>query len=90
MPIETLRVVLGDQLSRSIAALSDLDVERNAALMAEIMANAARADWRMWPRARDVQRAHSAPIERSHSGCQGQCDGGGAAKAANTFGWPPT
>ena len=36
-PIETLRVVLGDQVSRRIAALSDLDPCRDVVLMAEVM-----------------------------------------------------
>ena len=32
----TLRVILGDQLTRSVAALSDLDVARDVVLMAEV------------------------------------------------------
>ncbi len=35
--IGTLRVVLGDQLSRSLSALSDLDPARDVVLMAEVM-----------------------------------------------------
>jgi len=38
MAIETLRVVLGDQVSRSIAALADLDPQHDVVLMAEVMA----------------------------------------------------
>lgn len=34
----TLRVVLGDQLSRSLSALADLDPERDTVLLAEVMA----------------------------------------------------
>ena len=37
MPVETLRIVLGDQLSRSVAALSDLDLDKDMVLMAEVM-----------------------------------------------------
>ena len=38
MAIGTLRVVLGDQLSWSLSALSDLDPARDVVLMAEVMA----------------------------------------------------
>jgi deoxyribodipyrimidine photolyase-related protein len=37
MAIETLRIVLGDQLSHSLSALSDLDPARDVVLMAEVM-----------------------------------------------------
>jgi deoxyribodipyrimidine photolyase-related protein len=36
-PIETLRIILGDQLSPSVAALSDLDPRYDVVLMAEVM-----------------------------------------------------
>ncbi len=36
-PIETLRVVLGDQVSRGIAALADLDPRHDVVLLAEVM-----------------------------------------------------
>ncbi|WP_428483716.1 cryptochrome/photolyase family protein [Rhodopila sp.] len=45
MPTETLRVVLGDQLSRSIAALSDLDPARDVVLMAEVIGECAVAPY---------------------------------------------
>lgn len=37
MAVETLRVVLGDQVSRSLSALSDLDPRHDVVLMAEVM-----------------------------------------------------
>ena len=37
MAVKTLRIVLGDQLSRSVAALSDLDPGQDIVLMAEVM-----------------------------------------------------
>ena len=37
MTVETLRVVLGDQLSHSLSALSDLDPAHDVVLMAEVM-----------------------------------------------------
>ena len=37
MAIDTLRVILGDQLSRHVSALSDLDPARDMVLMAEVM-----------------------------------------------------
>ncbi len=37
MTVETLRIVLGDQLSRSLSALSDLDPRHDVVLMAEVM-----------------------------------------------------
>ena len=37
MAVDTLRVVLGDQLSPSLSALSDLDPQRDVVLMAEVM-----------------------------------------------------
>ncbi len=37
MAVETLRVVLGDQLTERIAALADLDRDRDVVLMAEVM-----------------------------------------------------
>jgi deoxyribodipyrimidine photolyase-related protein len=37
MAVAALRIVLGDQVSRSIAALSDLDVKRDVVLLAEVM-----------------------------------------------------
>ena len=37
MPIDTLRVVLGDQLSEGIAALSGLDAARDVVLLMEVM-----------------------------------------------------
>ncbi len=37
MAVDTLRVVLGDQLSHSLSALSDLDPRRDVVLMAEVM-----------------------------------------------------
>ena len=37
MTVETLRIVLGDQLSRCLSALSDLDPKHDVVLMAEVM-----------------------------------------------------
>ena len=37
---QTVRLLLGDQLSRDISSLGDLDVERDVVLMAEVMAEA--------------------------------------------------
>lgn len=38
MSVSTLRIILGDQVSRSLSSLSDLDPGRDVVLMAEVMA----------------------------------------------------
>ncbi|MBV8849136.1 MAG: cryptochrome/photolyase family protein, partial [Methylobacteriaceae bacterium] len=38
--MKTLRFILGDQLSRSISSLADLDLARDVVLMAEVMEEA--------------------------------------------------